>query len=135
MTTSSRDLTEAIASASGGRVIDRPLANAVEVHGQRLVVTREVIRAHLAASGLGKESASVLADLERTTWEMLRRNATGRLTEKESSLIVEGTTEPGEEPRRAGCMAVLIVALSLEVGPSFATCALMNRGLDGGGAD
>lgn len=111
MTTSSRDLAEAIASASGGRVIDRPLANAVEVHGQRLVVTREMIRAHLAASGLGTESAAVLADLEKTTWEMLRRNVTGHLTETETSLIVEGATEPGEEPKRGGCLAVLIVAL------------------------
>lgn len=113
MTASSRDLAEAIASASGGRVIDRPLANSVEVHGQRLVVTREMIRAHLAASGLGGESPSGLADLERVTWAMLKRNATGRLTETETSLVVEGATEPGEEPKRAGCLAVLVVALSL----------------------
>ncbi len=110
---SSKDLAEAIASASDGRIIDRPLAKSVEVHGQRLVVTREMIRAHLSASGLGAERAAALADLERVTWEMLKRNARGRLTETETSLVVEGATEPGEEPKRGGCMAVLIVALSL----------------------
>lgn len=107
---SSKGLAEAIASASGGQVIDRSLSNAVEVHGSRLVVTREMVRANLKASGLGEEPSDALAMLERATWEMLKRNATGTLSESETSLILEGVTELGEEPKRSGCMAAVIVA-------------------------
>lgn len=100
LTLSSRDLAEAIASASGGQVIDRPLSQAVEVYGSRLIVTRDMVRAHLKASGLEGEPADTLALLERTTWDMLKRNATGRLTETATSLTLEGVTKPGAEPRR-----------------------------------
>jgi len=107
---SSRDLAEAIASASGGQVTDRPLSSAVEVHGSRLVVTREMVRASLKALATRQEPADTLAMLERTTWEMLKRNATGKLRESETSLILEGVTESGEEPKRSGCMAAVIAA-------------------------
>ena len=96
---SDRGLAEAIASASSGRVIDRPLSRAVEVHGSRLLVTREMVRAHLKAT-LGAEPPDTLALLERTTWDMLKRNAVGTLRETEVSLTLEGVTEPSEEPRR-----------------------------------
>ncbi len=103
----SRDLAEAIAAASGGEVIDRPLSRAVEVHGSRLVVTREMVRAHLKATLDQEEPPDALAALERGTWEMLKRNASGKLTETPTTLTVEGLTESGEEPKRRGCLGML----------------------------
>ncbi len=92
MPESDKLLAEAIAANSGGTVYERPLSNAVEVHGQRLTVTREMVKAHL--KNLDVEDVGGL--LERTTWEMLKRNANGKVTDTGTTLTVEGLTHPGD---------------------------------------
>lgn len=92
MPESDKLLAEAIATYSGGTVIDRPLSNSVEVHGQKLTVTREMVKAHHRKLSL--EDVGGL--LERATWEMLKRNANGKLTDTRTTLVLEGLTQPGE---------------------------------------
>jgi hypothetical protein len=116
---SDMSLAQAIAAASKGRIIEHPLSRAIEVHGERLVATREMIRSHLAELDIGRERPEALAELELTTWQMLKRNATGNLTETEDALILEGQTEAGEEPRRAGCLAAIAIGFMTLVGVSM----------------
>lgn len=95
MPESDKLLAEAVATQSGGTVFERPLSKAVEVHGQRLIVTREMVQAHHRNTGM--EDVGGL--MERTTWEMLKRNANGKLTDTGTTLTLEGVTQPGESKR------------------------------------
>jgi hypothetical protein len=108
---SHRKLAQLIAEESGAKLLERPEVGTIEVHGERLVVTVKMLRKADELKGLP-------ADLPHDatgTLRMLKRNANGRLTETPDSLIVEGTTVPGEPPKRAGC-AALVLAFPLVVG-------------------